>query len=240
MFCMRDLASTQEQNASLQQRIATLNRELTSSRQQLTKRQRTEKAGSLQTLLRLSQQEFESLQRSFSVERQRYVTLQEEKLSLINSELEKCRRKVAEGRKEHSKMPKVHVSYTGRKSIPNIVMAVFSSCGVCCTFCTYHDWSSITQFNDAVEQLSNKESLDGTLAAESRDLKAQNTTLSADYSCVQEIQHELEKKIALLEQTLQNQDITSRCGTIIVHVIYMYINAECCLTGELCLIWRLS
>ena len=116
---MRDLASTQEQNASLQQRIATLNRELASSRQQLTREQHAEKVGGLQKLLRLSQQEFESLQRSFSVERQRYVALQGEKLSLINSELEKCRKKVAEDRKEHSKMTKAHVSYTDFKSIFN-------------------------------------------------------------------------------------------------------------------------
>ena len=111
MSCMRDLASTQEQNASLQQRIATLNRELASSRHQLTKAQRTEKVESLQKLLRLSQQEFDHLQRSFSVEQQRYVALQEEKLSVINSELEKCQKKVAKGKTENSKMREAHVSY---------------------------------------------------------------------------------------------------------------------------------
>ena len=61
--------------------------------------------------------------------------------------------------------------------------------------------------------------MDGTLAAEGRDLIARNAMLSADHSCAQEIQHELEKKITLLEQTLQNQDTSSRCGISLLHVI---------------------
>ena len=72
MASMRELARTQELNSSPQQRISTLNKELT--RKQLSKAQQSSaKTTTIQKSVKLSQQEIEWLQKSVSSERQRYI-----------------------------------------------------------------------------------------------------------------------------------------------------------------------
>ena len=93
---MTELARTQEQNASFHQRIATLTRELTTCRQQLSKAQNSQKSD---MLVKMSQQETDQSQRSLSSERQRPAQL-DEKYQLVNIEL-KGRHKAA------SEYPKV-------------------------------------------------------------------------------------------------------------------------------------
>ena len=93
---MNDLASTQEQNASLQHHVTTLNRELT----QLQQEHRnsvppSETTESTRELVKLSQKETERLQKSLSVEQQKCASLQDNLLR-VSSELEECRKIAAE------------------------------------------------------------------------------------------------------------------------------------------------
>lgn len=92
---MTELARTQEQNASFHQRIATLNRELTTCRQQLSKAQSLQKR---EMLVKMSQQETDQSQRSLSSERQRHAQL-DEKCRLVNTELEGHHKAVSENPK---------------------------------------------------------------------------------------------------------------------------------------------
>lgn len=92
---MTELARTQEQNASFHQRIATLTRELTTCRQQLSKAQSSQKRD---MLVKMSQQETDRSQRSLSSERQRHVQLNE-KCQLVNIELKGHHKAVLENPK---------------------------------------------------------------------------------------------------------------------------------------------
>lgn len=94
---MTELARTQEQNASFHQRIATLNRELTTCRQQLSKAQSLQKR---EMLVKMSQQETDQSQRSLSSdhEQQRHAQL-DEKCRLVNTELEGHHKAVSENPK---------------------------------------------------------------------------------------------------------------------------------------------
>ena len=49
-----------------------------------------------------------------------------------------------------------------------------------------------------------------TAATENGELKARNAMLSAELSAAQDIQSSLERKITLLEQTLQSHEQSSR------------------------------
>lgn len=92
---MIELAKTQEENASFHQRIATLNRELTTCRQQLSKAQSLQKR---EMLVKMSQQETDQSQRSLSSERQRHAQL-DEKCQLVNTELKGHHKAVSENPK---------------------------------------------------------------------------------------------------------------------------------------------
>lgn len=83
---MSELARTQEQNASFHQRIATLNRELTSCRQQLSKAQSLQKR---EKLVKFSQRETDQSQRLLNSGRQVHAQL-DEKCRLVNTELKKA------------------------------------------------------------------------------------------------------------------------------------------------------
>ena len=87
---MTELARTQEQNASFHQRIATLTRELTTCRQQLSKAQSLQKRD---MLVKMSQQETDQSSRSLSSERQRHA---QQKCQLVNIELKRHHKAVSE------------------------------------------------------------------------------------------------------------------------------------------------
>lgn len=95
---MQELASMQGQNASLQHHVATLNREL-AHLQKEPRETLPPSESSVQQLVKLSQKEIERLQKSLSIEQQKYASLQDNLLR-ISAELEECRENAAESSTE--------------------------------------------------------------------------------------------------------------------------------------------
>lgn len=99
---MRELASIQEQNASFHQRIATLNRELTSCRQQLAKAQ--------MAIKKLSQQKSDDVQRSLTTQRQRYAQLHEKYL-LVTDKLEEHLKEASDNPTKLKMVSQLHFNF---------------------------------------------------------------------------------------------------------------------------------
>lgn len=216
MTTMRELASTQEQNSSLQQQTATLKRELASSRQWLTKTRPTEKNENIRKLTKMSQQEVKRLQRSLSSERQRCIVLQE-KLLLIITELEEFRKQVSESNKEIAELKKVSCNdeiHSGTIRSWNHFDWYWSHTTTQCL-----QFKQQRDIDGAVQKPARGESMGDALNAESRELKAQSATLRADLSSAQGLQHSLEKKVSLLQQTLKDHDDLSRYYYVITTLI---------------------
>ena len=105
---MAELATTQQQTASLEHQLSCLNRELTLSRKlQQKQTPPTPDTEGLTKLVKLSQMEVERLQRLLSEERQEFSKLQEREVTM-RSQLEEYQKSRAELSKELTEIKKVH------------------------------------------------------------------------------------------------------------------------------------